>query len=194
MRTPGAAYPTSHAAEPRALRRKGSASRPEADAARTSLSLRARVLITRGRLDRQISTGGPCEANGALALRTSQLTDPANQRRIAANLRRVVAYAERHSARTSTSTVLIEPRSVREGRDAILGLAEWIERGEPVSPRGILLAQRLLTDGFSPLFDPGCERSVVQAVFEVQDALEALPPAHARDDAVGARRPLRATR
>lgn len=178
MRTPGAAYPTSHSAEPRALRRKGAASRPKAGggAARAPLWLRVRVLMTRGRLDRQISTGGPCEANEALALRTGQLTDPANQRRIAANLRRVVDYAERHRARTATSAVLIEPRSVRDGRDAILGLAEWLERGEPVSPRGVLLAQGLLTGGFSPLFDAGCERSVVQVVFEIQDALEELPP------------------
>jgi hypothetical protein len=173
MRTQGTAYPASRAVEPRALRHKGAASRPKvgADAARTPLLLRARVLMTRGRLDRQISTGGPCEANEALALRTSQLTDPTSQRRIAANLRRVVAYAERHRARALTSAVLIEPRSVREGRDAILGLAEWLERGEPVSPRGILLAQRLLTDGVSPLFDSACERSVVQAVCEIQDAL-----------------------
>lgn len=173
MRTPGTAYPTGHAAEPRALRRKGAASRPNvgADAARAPLLLRAKVLATRGRLDRQISTGGPCEANEALVLRTSQLTCPANQRRIASNLRRVVDYAERHRARTATSAVLIEPRSVRDGRDAILGLAEWLERGEPVSPRGIVLVQGLLTDGFSPLFDSGCERSVVQAVCEIQDAL-----------------------
>lgn len=176
MRTPGAAYPTSHSAEPRALRRKGAASRPNADAsaARTPLLLWAKVLVTRGSLDRQISTGGPCEANEALALRTGQLTDPANQRRIAANLRRVVDYSERHRVRTATSAVLIEPRSVRDGRDAILGLAERLERGESVSSRGILLAQRLLTDAFSPLFDPGCERSVVQAVFEIQDVLEEL--------------------
>ena len=181
MRTPDAAYPTGHSAEPSALRRNGAAWRPKAGAGavRTPLLLRAKVLVTRARLDRQASTGGACKANDALALRTSQLTDPTNQRRIAANLRRVVDYAERHRARTVTTAVLIEPRSVREGRDAILGLAERLERGEAVSPRGVLLAQRLLTDGFSPLFDPGCERSVVQVVFEVQDALEELRPAGA---------------
>jgi hypothetical protein len=44
-----------------------------------------------------------------------------------------------------------------------------------VSARGVVLARALLTDGRSPLFNPFCERTVVEAVFDVQDALGPVP-------------------
>jgi len=53
--------------------------------------------------------------------------------------------------------------------------AELLEEGAPVSPRGVVLARRFLTDGLSPLFNPSSRRTVTQAVREIQDALEELP-------------------
>jgi hypothetical protein len=131
--------------------------------------------VTHAQLDRTIEVRSPCEASEALALRTHQLTDPRAQRQIAANLRRLIDYVDRREARAGISAVVIEPRAVREGRDEILSLAESLELGGPVSPRGILLARRLLTDGLSPLFNPGCRRTVREAVREVHEALEELP-------------------
>ena len=75
--------------------------------------------------------------------------------------------------------------AVRAGREAILGLAERLEEGAPVHPVGVVLAQRLLTDGLhSPLFNPRCGRSVDQAVWEVADALGAEDPPTTVFDAV----------
>ena len=63
---------------------------------------------------------------------------------------------------------------MRSGREAILGLAELLDRPVPVSPRGIVLTQKLLTDALnSPLFDRYCERSVAEAVLDVAGALGA---------------------
>jgi len=41
-----------------------------------------------------------------------------------------------------------------------------------VEPAGVILAQRLLTDGLGPLFNRNSERTVVGAIWETVDALE----------------------
>ena len=140
--------------------------------------LRLKVFVTRVKLDRAIADGGPSEASAAatraLALRAEQLTAPRTRRRIASELRAVVEYADRSgSASPRLSAVMIEPTPVQAGREAILGLAERLQSSAPVSARGVLLARALLTNGRSPLFNRFCERTVVEAVFEVQDALGA---------------------
>jgi hypothetical protein len=137
--------------------------------------LRLKVFVARGRLDRQIAGGRPCESSAALALRARQLTDPRTRRRIAQDLRGIVDYVHRHRSRRVISAVVIEPGAVRSGRRAILELARRLEGTAPVSPGGVVRAGALLTDGCSPLFNPHCERTVAQAVSEVHDALEGLP-------------------
>jgi hypothetical protein len=140
-----------------------------------TLLLRLRVFVARGRLDRQIVAGCPCESSAALALRARQLVDRRTREQIAADLRGVVDYVQRHGSRTVISAVVIEPAAVRRGRHAILELAQRLEGTAPVSPSGVVLAAALLTDGRSPLFNPNSERTVAQAVSEVRDALEGLP-------------------
>jgi hypothetical protein len=139
------------------------------------LRLRLRVFLTRGRLDRQIRAGHPFEEPAELALRARQLADPRTQLGIARNLRGIIRHADRYRSRRSNSTVVIEPSAVRKGRHAIVELAEQLERGAAVNPRGILLAQTFLTDSLSPLFDPYSERIVAEAAREIQDGLEASP-------------------
>ena len=138
--------------------------------------LRLKVFMIRGRLDRQITAGHRCEEVAVLELRARQLTDPRTQRALAHNLRRIIDYVDRRGSRRFISSVIIEPTAVRHGRRAILDLAEQLERAAPVSPRGVVLARALITDGLSPLFNPHSERTVTEAANEVQDALEAHPP------------------
>ncbi len=139
------------------------------------LTLWLKVFVARGRLDRQLVAGRPCESTAALSLRARQLTDIRSRRRIARDLRGIVDYVHRHRSRRVMSAVVIEPAAVRRGRRAILELARRLEGAAPVSPIGVVLARALLTDGRSPLFNPHCERTVSQAVSEVRDALEGLP-------------------
>jgi hypothetical protein len=133
------------------------------------------VYLTRGKLDRQIAAGRPYKSTAALALRSSQLVAPSTRRELAQRLRKIVDYADYRATHAVISSVVVEPTAVRRARHAILGLAERLEGPGSVSPVGVARAQELLTDGRSPLFNRHCERSVTQAIWEVQDALEAAP-------------------
>jgi hypothetical protein len=136
--------------------------------------MRLRVFLTRVKLDRTIAGERPFEVTRALALRIEQLTAKTTRHRIASELRAVVEYADRNdSVSPRLTAVMIEPAAVRAGREAILGLAERLQSTAPLSARGVVLARALLTDGRSPLFNPLSDRTVVEAVFDVQDALGA---------------------
>ena len=63
------------------------------------------------------------------------------------------------------------------GRHAILGLAERLEGRDPVSARGITRVRRLLTDGLGPFFNPRSEQTVIQVVWNIEDALQEGEPA-----------------
>ncbi|MGA2320677.1 MAG: hypothetical protein ABSG95_08020 [Solirubrobacteraceae bacterium] len=131
------------------------------------------MYATRWRLDRRIAAGSAQESTPALSLRARQLTSPRTRQQIARELRGIVDYVDRAGSAWIFSAVVIERAAVRAGRQAILGLAERLEGAAPVSPRGVARAQVLLTDGLSPLFNRYCERTVIQAIWEVEDALQA---------------------
>ncbi len=139
------------------------------------LGLRLLAFVSRRELDRRILAGEPRDATPALALRAAQLTDPEARRQTARRLRGIVAYVDRSGPRPLITAVVIDPPAVRSGRQAILGLAQRLEAPITVEPRGMILAQRLLTDGLGPLFNPSSERTVVAAVWETVDALEGRP-------------------
>jgi hypothetical protein len=137
-----------------------------------SLMLRLRVCVTRGTLDREIAAGRVYESSPALALRARQLVEPATRRQIARSLRDIVAYVERSASRRVFSAVVLEPTAVRRAHHSILGLAERLEGPARVHPAGVARAQVLITDGLSPLFNKNSPRTVTQAIYDVQDALE----------------------
>jgi hypothetical protein len=128
--------------------------------------------LSRGRLDRQIAARGPCDATPALALRAQQLTQTRTVRQSAHQLRGVVDYVDRFGSRPVVTAVVINRAAVRADREAVLGLAERLENAGPVTPRGMVLVQRLLTKGRSPLYDPSATHRVEQAIWEIVDALD----------------------
>ena len=130
--------------------------------------------MTRSWLDRQIAAGSASAETAALDLRARQLTSLRSRLRLARELRGVVEYAERIASRPAFSAVVIDRRSVIRGRHAILGLAERLEADDPVRPKGVTLARRLLTDGLGPLCDPNSEHTVIQVVWNINDALEVV--------------------
>jgi hypothetical protein len=142
------------------------------------VALRLRLWLTRARVDQQIANGRIWHAGAATTLRVRQLSAPRNRRRLARCLREIVAYADRVEGRPPFSAVVADRAAVRADREAILGLAERLEADDPVNPRGIVLARRLLTDGIdSPLYNRRCGRTVAAAIWEVSDALgEDDPP------------------
>ncbi len=136
------------------------------------LRLRLRVYLTRPRLDRQIAVGGACAVSAALELRARQLSSPRIRLQLARNLRGVVEYVDRRGSRPALSAVVIDRHAVASGRHAILGLAERLEAEDPVSPRGVVLVRRLLSDGLGPLFNRNSQQTVIQAVWNIVEALE----------------------
>jgi hypothetical protein len=138
-------------------------------------ALRLEVFLRRGKLDRQIASAGTSELTDALSLRICQLTEASMRRRTARELRGVVERVDDREPGLVISAVVIEPAAVRAGREALLGLAERLESSAPVSACGVALARALLTEADSPLYNPYCERTVNEAVFEVQDALGGPP-------------------
>jgi hypothetical protein len=149
---------------------------------RAPLGLRLSVYVTRGRLDRQLAAGRPPASSAALALRARQLNDPRTRRRIARGLRGVVEFVVAVDRRCrpavpAFSAVVILPAPVRAGSAGLLGLADRLDGPDPVNARGVALAKALLTEGTgSPLFNPNCERTVAEAVWEIADALGADDP------------------
>ena len=151
-------------------RRSPLAGLPNPESAR--LALRLKVYLTRGRLDRGIAAGSAVAGSEELQLRSRQLIDPRNQRRIARDLRRVVEYADRPSSGTVMTTVMIDAPSVRRGRWALGELAEQLERAGVVDPHGVALARELLSDGTSPLFNRHADRTIARAARDIRDALD----------------------
>jgi hypothetical protein len=142
-----------------------------------AFKLRVTVCVRRAKLDRQIAAGPPCEATDAHALRARQLADPRTRRKIARCLRGTVKYVDRSGYGRIISAVVIDRAAVRSGREAMLGLAERLEGDAPVSPRGVARVLTLLTDGIeSPLFNPQCGKTVIEAVWEAADLLGADAP------------------
>ncbi len=138
---------------------------------RAGFALRARVWLTRASLDQRILNGREWQFGAPTALRAGQLRDPRNRQRLARSLRGIVAYADREG-HPLFSAVVVDRAAVRADREAILGLAERLDAEDPVNPRGIVLARRLLTNGIdSPLYNRRCGRTVAAAIWEISDAL-----------------------
>jgi hypothetical protein len=138
---------------------------------RPSWVLRAKVALNRGGLERLLANGATPERNAALELRASQLLSMSSRRRLAADLRRVLARAEAPGPRSAFSAVVIDCAGVRKVREGLLGLADLIEGHATVSPRGLALARVLLTDVHSPLFDPCCEHTIIESLWRIEEAL-----------------------
>jgi hypothetical protein len=156
---------------------------PETDASRPSrtdspvvlLELRLRVFITRRRLDRQIVTGDASDAP-ELLLRVHQLTGSGSQRAAARSLRQVVSHVDAVGHGPDFSAVVVDRRAVRTSREALLGLADRLDRADDVSARGMVLVAELLTDGVaSPLYGSHGQPALTEAIWEISDALGAEP-------------------
>jgi len=75
-----------------------------------------------------------------------------------------------------SAAVPLSRRVVVHWRESLLGVAERLERPEPVNPRGVARVLMLLTDGSGPLYDPAAADRMSDAVWWIADGL-ALDPA-----------------
>jgi hypothetical protein len=136
------------------------------------LSKWLRVKLHQNRLDHQLAEGLDPSELPDRALRATQLVAMSARRRTARSLRDVVKDAVNPMSLPCGPAIPVSRRAVLAWRHGLLGLADRLERPEPVNPCGVARALVLLTDSVGPLYDPGAKRSMGDAVWWIADGLQ----------------------
>ena len=95
---------------------------------------------------------------------------------VAEALRSLVAEARRNQPNVYAARLPLQVREVVSCAPLILTLADEVEQEATVSPRGVILAERLVTDGDSPVYamtpvEHPLEQTVESAVKHARAAL-----------------------
>jgi hypothetical protein len=151
----------------------GTASQPIPIPRRTSpggepgLLLRLRVRFRASRLDRSLAGGAHPAESPELRLRAEQLTDQRERERIAGSIDELMHLASRErSAFLGYSRIPIDRGQVRANRESLGQLAEALRGDESLTPRGVAMAQRLVSDFRGPIY-------ISAPVYRLSDAVAA---------------------
>jgi len=136
-----------------------------------TLRRRIRVQLHKARLDQQLADGFGTDPIEDRAVRARQLASPRTRRQLARSLRARVKDAERPAAPRLSAAVPLSRRVVLRWRESLLGLAERLERPDPVNPCGVARVLLVLTDGTGPLYNPGAADRMSDAVWWIADGL-----------------------
>jgi hypothetical protein len=133
--------------------------------------LRRILARVRGRsIDDQLLSGQPADGDPVTLARRARLLDRRYRSAIARALRRLIDAARRHDRNPFVAQIPLRETEVLDSAPLILTLADELEEEERVSPRGVILADRLVRDGDSPVFWP-CDERVEPAVRHARAAL-----------------------
>jgi hypothetical protein len=102
-------------------------------------------------LDRRIADGADPGTDPLLRRRADRLVTPAFCARLAAGLEGVVATVDEPKT-PFTAAVPVRRAAVRGARPELLALAEDLRSMRAPRPRGVAMAERLITDPYSPLY------------------------------------------
>jgi hypothetical protein len=105
-------------------------------------------------LDDRLLTSGVSDGSAPVLLRRTRLLHRRYRARVAASLRGLIEAARRNERTRFTARLQIKRREVLESEPLILTLADELEQEERVSARGVILADRLIRDGGSPVYGP----------------------------------------
>ena len=103
--------------------------------------------------------------------RSAILLEPGYKSEVAGALREALDAAEHARRIFLKAQVRLRDVEIIRAGTLIRDLADQLEAGTAVNPRGVILADRLIRDGNSPLFWP-CNESVQAAVEEARAALQ----------------------
>lgn len=132
---------------------------------RTLARVRARSL------DERLLAGARPEESRLTKARTAELLDPHNRADIARALREMLDAAEHARRIFMKAQVRLREIEIIHAGDSIRELSGVLEGSMPVNPRGVIMADRLIRDGESPMFWPS-EASIEDAVSETRTALD----------------------
>jgi hypothetical protein len=120
--------------------------------ARVSDRIRARVFARA--IDEKLLNGGAANGSAVVIVRRARLLDPRYRSRVATALRKLVTAARRSERNMFVAQLRLREDEILESEPLILTLANELEHDERVSPRGVILADRLVRDGDSPMYGP----------------------------------------
>ena len=123
-------------------------------------------------LDGRLLAGEQPEGNRQLKARTAILLEPHYRNEVATALREALDAAEHARRIFMKAQVHLRDVEIISAGPLLRELADRLESDAIVSPRGVILADRLIRDGDSPLFWP-TDDPVKPAV---EEALSALDP------------------
>ena len=132
---------------------------------RTLARVRARSL------DERLLAGAPPEESRLLLARSAEVLDPHNRSEVARALREMLDAAEHARRNFMRAQLRLREFDLVQSRSLIRDLADALEGNAPVNARGVILADRLVRDGNSPMFWPS-DDSVEAAVKEARAALD----------------------
>jgi hypothetical protein len=121
-------------------------------------------------IDDRLLAGESPDASPETRVRRDMLLDPRYREEVADALRRMADAADIDGPRLFGASLHIRKLEVREARSEILALADEVDEDPTVRPRGVIMADRLIRDGDSPVFWP-CDDSVELAVRHARAAL-----------------------
>lgn len=144
------------------------------DMVMTPIAIALNSTLRAGALDRELAAGARLRGNPHLQRRGRRVTCRKRRDRLAGALERLVEQA-RDFKPGITSAVPMARDEVLGASIQLLDLACRLRSDAPVDPQGVLLIQRLLCDGASPVFlppEPGALRGVAR---ELSAALQPRP-------------------
>jgi len=132
--------------------------------------VRLRAAWAREDLDRRLAEGADPDTDALLHTRAELLVTPASRAALAAGLERAVAAADEPGVALS-SAAPVRRGPVRGARHELMGLAGELRHMPDPRPRGVAMAERLLTEPASVLFTAASSAEVSRAA---RDAVENL--------------------
>jgi hypothetical protein len=123
--------------------------------------------------DERLLAGELSPETGEGRARAEQLVSRRHRARSAKALRDLVAESTHRAPSLLNANLPIQARAVWENAELILALAQELEESPAVDPRGVILTDRLLTDGASPAYAPEDHGELARAVERARAALRA---------------------
>ena len=113
-------------------------------------------------LDQRLADGADPDSDRLLRLRAARLLEPGARATVATGLEGVVATISK--PRTPfTAAVPVRRGAVRGARRELMALADDLRHLRTVQPRGVAMAERLVTDPSSPLYTAGSSDDIIRA-------------------------------
>jgi hypothetical protein len=129
-------------------------------------------LFSKRSTDDRLLTGELSPDTGEGKARVEQLLSRRHRAQSAKALRGLVKESTRRAPGLFNATLPVEARAVWENAELILALAEELEQLPSVDPRGVILCDRLLTDGRSPAYAVEDHGQLARAVKKAREALK----------------------